>query len=163
MLRYYEMLINYYFRMYSWFSTYVILLSYLIVIADDFRILSYPADDGSDIKSHVVGTRWYRSVPGIAGSIVKAFMKGAKEVPTNSPVYRKFLKQGSDSDAVDDFNSLNSEIVKGQGYGAVGVIGDTKVRLKLRDKRNNKLPTVQIWDPNMAKPIKIVYINKPIL
>ena len=153
---------NYYFRMYSWFSTYVILSSYLIVNAADVSILSYPADDGSDIKSHVAGTRWYRSVPGIADSVVKAFMKGAKEVPTNSPVYRKFLKRGSESDAIEDFNSLNSEIVKGQGYGAVGVIGDTKVRLNIRDKRNSKLPTVQIWDPNMAKSVKIVYINKPI-
>ena len=148
--------------MYSWFSTCVILSVYLTVNAADSKILFYPADDRSDIKSRVVGTRWYRSVPGMAESVVKAFMKGAKEVTSNSPLNRKFLKQGSHSDAIEDFNSFNSDIVKRFAYGAVGVIGDTKIQLQFANKRNRGMPTVQISDPNLPKSIKIFYTSKPI-
>lgn len=147
----------------SSFSIWIILSVYVVVDAADVERLSYPADDRSDTMSHVIGTRWSRSVAGIADVVVKAFMKGAKEVSSKSPNYRKFLKKGTEFDAVTDFNSLNSNIVKRQGYGAIGVMGDSKVKLKLRDGKNSNLPTVQIWDPNMEKSVKFVYINKPIL
>ena len=90
-------------------------------------------------------------------------MKGTKEVPTKSPNHRKFLKQGTEHDAISDFNSMNPVDVNTRSYGADGLVGDTKFRLKLRDSRNSKLPTILISDPEMAKQIKIVYINNPTL
>ena len=154
-------------RMISWISACVTLSVwvYAFVTTSDCKRLSYPADAGSlgGITNHVISTRRSRSVHGIAPAIVKAFMKGTREVPSKSPVYRKFLKQGSEFDAVTDFNSLNSDVVERMGYGAVSTMGDIKVKLKLRDGKNSKLPTVQIWDPNMEKSVKIIYINKPIL
>ena len=143
-------------------STYVLLSVYVILNAVDSERLSYQADDGYDIKRYVTGTGLSRSVPGIADAVVKAFMKGAREVPTKSTVYRKFLKQGTGFDAIAEFNSLNADNVSRNGYGAIGVTGDTRVKLTLRDREISGLPTVQIWDPNMAKSVKIVYINKPI-
>ena len=120
-------------------------------------------NDGYDIRSHVTGTRWFRSIPGIGGSVVKAIMKGTTEVGTKSPLSRKFLKQGTTSDAIKDFNSLNSDVISQHGYGATGFVGDTKFKLRLNDNNNRGLPTLQIWDPNMTKSIKIHYMDKPIV
>ena len=150
--------------MFSWCSSLIILSVYALVSEAGFKVISYPADDRSDVESHVTGTRWSRSVPGIAEMAVRALLKGTKEVPTNSPVYtRKFLKQGSDLDAVNDFNSLNSKIVRTDGYGAIGVIGDIKVKLRMFDGNHGGRPTVQVLDPKRKNSVRIVYTNEQIL
>ena len=146
--------------MFSWFSSLIILSVYALVSEAGFKLLSYPADDGSDFESHVTGTRWLRSVPGIAEMAVKTLLKGTREVPTNSQIYRKFLKHGSDLDAVNDFNSLNSKIVRTDGYGAIGVIGDIKVKLRMSDGNYGGRPTVQVLDPKRKNSLRIVYTNK---
>ena len=116
-------------------------------------------NDGNNITSHMTGSRWSRSIPGVGGAVVKTLLKGTLEVETRSTVSRKFLKRGRKSDAIRDFNSLNSDIISNHGYGATGVLGDTRVRLRLIDEKNRGLPTLQIWDPNMDKSIRIHYIK----
>ena len=76
-------------------------------------------------------------------------------------MYRKYFKQGTKSNAISDFESLNCKVVRYRDYGAIGVSGNTKVKLTLKNKTNTRLPTLQISDSkNMDKSIKIVYINK---
>ena len=88
-------------------------------------------------------------------------MKGTKEIATNNPVNRRFLKQGSEADALADFYSVNADVVSRRTSGAMGITGNTKFQLQLKDRRNKGLPTLQISDPSMS--VKIVYTNEPTL
>ena len=150
-----------FFRMYglsSWFSASIIISAYIIVYAADFKIPAFPENDGYYIRSHVTGTRWSRSIPGVGGAVVKALLKGTKEVALGNSVNRKFYKQGSESDAISDFDSLNCKIVRNKNYGSIGYKGHTKFTLTL----NYFHPTIKISDPSMDRPIKIVYNNMPV-
>ena len=146
----------------SLFSICVISSAFLPVNSADFKRLDISENDGYDITSHVTGTRWPRSVHSIGGSVVRALLKGTKQVETRSTVYRKYLKQGTAFDAISDFNSLNFKIRTNKNYGAIGIKGHTKVKLTLKDKTNHWLPTIGIRNPNMDKSVKIVYMNKQI-
>ena len=156
------LLYNYYFRMYGqyyWFSICIVISAYVIFIGADL-----PANDGDDIKNHVTGVRWPRALPtGIGRSfLVRRIMKGTKEAETMSTKYRKFFKQGTEDDAISDFNALGSHISDNRRAGAIGVADGVKFRLSIKDKSNSWLPTMRISDPNMPKSIKIVYIDKPV-
>ena len=137
-------------------------MAFLLKDATAFKREAFSGNDGYDIRSHMTGTSRSLSVPGVARAVVKAIMTGTREVGTASQVSRKFLKRGAQSDAVADFNSFNSDIINTHGYGAMGVTGDTKVKLRLIDSKYRGLPSLQIWQPNMDKSIKIYYIDKPI-
>ena len=142
-----------------WFSSCVLISSCATVGAADFSEFA-----GNDVmQNHVTDPRWRRSVPGEIGSaLVRAIMKGTVEVKTSSPRYRKFFKQGSEYDAIDDFNGLNSRVTMSKSYGATGYVGKTRFHLTIKDKTNSWLPTLKISDPSMSKQIKIIYLNRPL-
>ena len=146
----------------SLFSICVIASAFLPVNSADFKRLDFPENDGYDVTSHETCARGPRSVHGIVSSVLRALLKGTKEVETRSTIYRKYLKKGAELDAISDFNSLNFKVARNRNYGAIGIKGDTKVKLTLKDKTNHWLPTIGIRNPNMDKSVKIVYMNKTI-
>ena len=137
------------------FSSSILISSCATVGAADFSEFA-----GNDVmQNHMTDSRWRRSVP---WEIVRAIMKGTIEAKTRSTRYRKFFKQGSDNDAISDFNGLKSKVILREPYGSTGYVGKTRIQLTIKDKTNSWLPTLQISDPSMAKEIKIVYLNKPL-
>ena len=134
-----------------------IITAFVFVNATNFKRVISPDNDGNDVRSHVPVARSSRAVTGTGSAVLRYLLKGAKEVPTESPFNRKFLKQGTEDDAISDFNALNCKAVKRKSYGATGVKGNAIVKLVLNDFSRS---TIVVSDPNMAKSIKVIYIKK---
>lgn len=99
-----------------------------------------------------------RSVARVADKAIKFLMTGAKEVPTGSPRYRKFVKLGSGFDAVTDFEATNPVFLDKRAFTTDGYIDGVKFTLKMKDKSQGRNPSIMITDdPYRKLPIKIVY------
>ena len=106
--------------------------------------------------------RWSRSSPAIAKPAINALINSAVEVPTRFTTFRKIMKQGSISDAIEDFKNLNPTSITTRWFSTDGFVGNVKVKLKFKDRIYSRWPSIIIRDSSGAKPIRIVYINDPV-
>ena len=138
--------------MFSLISACVIMTVFVMVNAGTIR---------SDVRHHVTGTRWTRSVYGIGGKALRAVLKEATELARNNPGKRRFLKHGTKEDALEDFKYLMAgSHPHYDNFGVKGVKGFDKIQLRYHDMRNSRLPTLQISNPTMS--VAIVYTKKQI-
>ena len=139
-----------------WFLVGLLVLTLDIIhAADEKGPIRQETSDGS-IRSSF---RWTRSVSGFAQPAIKRLIASAVEIQTKiRPRFKIFLKQGSVSDAVADFNRLKPTDVDKRLLATHASVGDVKIQFKLRDYRHNKAPTIQLSRHEGATPLKIVYI-----
>ena len=141
-----------------------LLISLLVLILNSINA----ADEQGPIHQEISGGNKQssfhstRSVSGFTQPAIRALISSAKEVPTRSPKFRKFVKQGSVSKAVADFDHLKPTDVEERMYSTFASVGDLKVQFKIRDHRHNKGPTIQISDPSGVTSFKIIYIRNPV-
>ena len=102
-----------------------------------------------------------RSISGITNKAIKALMKDASEVATGSQKYRKFVKLGTEIDAVTDFKAMKpADIhVNKRLFAVDGFVGDSILTLKTKDKTQMYRPSIMIADPKLKVPIKVVYMK----
>ena len=102
-----------------------------------------------------------RSVRGITSPILKALINTATEVSTSSVKFRKFVKHGSEGDAIADFYKLRPKSIRvsrgpEETHGSAGGFVDgTDVQLRIR----KRWPAILIYTKD-AGAIKISYIRK---
>ena len=107
--------------------------------------------------------RWSRAFIKFGNAALKAILSKAKEVPTQSKAYRKFVKQGGIKEAQKDLDSMHPTILNQNEWHVKAVLDDgTLVKMEKYDNTNSHLPTLFIADREKARAIRIIYINKPL-
>ena len=104
----------------------------------------------------------FRDARSSLGTRIAALMKSAVEVPTKSKQYRRYMKHGSVSDAVEDFEKLNPTNVKRRRFSTDAFVGDVELKLKMMDKSQYRQPSIKISYPNGVGSFKIVYTKDEI-
>lgn len=140
-----------------WFPVCLMISVHGIVRGAYDKELVYEENDGSQVRSHLTNFRRSSSVLRITNAAIKALMKGAIEVPTNSKTYRKFMKQGTEKEAVIDFKATNPTDVRKRTFSIDGFVDGTILTLKTKDKSQGRHPSILITDSKLDSPIKIVY------
>lgn len=110
-------------------------------------------------ENKISDLRKSRSSP---GRRIAAFLRSAVEVSTKSKKFRRFVKQGSVSDAVEDFNQLNPTNVRKRRYSTDAFVGDAHVKLQRLDRGQYDQPTIEITYPQGIASFKIVYTKDDI-
>lgn len=90
-----------------------------------------------------------RSISRRVNLMLKILMKGTKEVPTQSPYYVKYAKEGTKDDALADFISLKLDGIRrsktnSQDPTTDGNIGPVLVRLNTSDRHQYDKPSISV-------------------
>ena len=135
-----------------------------LAISEENKGLNYIENEIEILNRQLDKLRTSRSgsALGITNAAIKALLRGAEEVHTNSPVYKKFVKIGTKENAITDFHAANPAKVymDRRTYAMEGVVDDILLTLKTKDRRQRRKPSILISDPGIEKPIKLVYYDK---
>ena len=88
---------------------------------------------------------------------ISALIKSAVEIQTQSKQYRKFVKKGSVTNAIDDFMKLKPTHIRKRLYSTEAYSGDVLITLRRKDTSQIRQPSITIDQPGDVAPIKIVY------
>ena len=124
----------------------------------------HAGDDIQPIYQYISGGNKsnFRKARSAPGTRIVALIKSAVEVPTKSKQYRRYMKHGSVSDAVEDFEKLKPTNVKRRLYSTDAFVGDVELQLKKMDKSQYRQPSIKISYPDGVGSIKIVYTEDEI-
>ena len=125
----------------------------------------HAGDDKQPIYQEIAGGNKlsnFRKARSSPGTRIVALIKSAVEVPTKSKQYRRYMKHGSVSDAVEDFEKLKPTNVKRRLYSTDAFVGDVELQLKKMDKSQYRQPSIKISYPDGVGSIKIVYTQDEI-
>lgn len=125
----------------------------------------FRGNDAGQIKGDHMQKRIYRSPIGKGAQVIIRLMQNVYEVPTQSTNYKKYIKYGTEKDAILDFWSTKPgayKVRKSRAGESVtdAYIGHTMIRLNTRDRVQGYRPTITLKTRNEKINAKIVYMNK---
>ena len=130
----------------------MVIANHFVLALDDKQQILQEITDENNIKHDEPILRMTRS-----NRAILALIKSAVEVPTQSKQYRKFVKTGSVTNAIDDFMKLNPTRIRNGPFSTDAWFGDVRIQLKRKDISQRRHPSITISHPGNVASIKIVY------